>query len=90
MNVLAAVAAGSAPGVLPGRGVAGCRASGPDIADGEHCGDTGLPFGARADRPADRICGPQKRLRRGRMMVVHRVEVPVDADKCVGDSCTVP
>lgn len=90
MVVLAAVAAGSAPGVLPGRGVAGCCASGLQVSDGEDGLDPSAPVPAGADSPTDSVGGPQHRFGVGGPVVVDRVQMAIDAGEGVGDGGPVP
>jgi len=68
MEVPIAVAVGSAPGDLPGRGVAGCCASGPQVPNDDGSAEAPLPVPARTDRPAGGVGGPQHRPEPG-----HRV-----------------
>jgi len=86
LHVLAAIAAGSAPGWLAGRRVAGCRASRADVPDGQNGADPAAPFPARSRRPADRVCDPQERFAGGRAMVVGRVQARLDPAQRVGDA----
>ena len=58
MGSLTAVAVGSAPGELPGRGVAGCCASGGDVPHGDQAAQAALPVLTGADRPANGVGRP--------------------------------
>src|SRR5258708_861593 len=90
MVVLVPVGAGSAPGVPSGRWVAGCCASGADVAHGLDGGDAAMPFPTGSSGPADGVSGPQQRLVAGWAVVVDRMEAVVDAGEGVGDRGAVP
>src|SRR5258708_25680662 len=90
MVVLVPVGAGSAPGVPSGRWVAGCCASGADVAHGLDGGDAAMPFPTGSSGPADGVSGPQQRLVAGWAVVVDRMEAVVDARGGPGPRGAVP
>ncbi len=83
VELLVAVAAGSAPGELPGRGVAGLCASRGYFAHGQYRDKPLLPLWSCARGPTRGIGGPQQRLRMPGAMVIGRVEAAVKAAKDV-------
>ena len=89
MNLLVAIAAGSAPGELPGRGVAGLSASRGYFADRQCTHKPSLPLCARARGPTHGIGGPQQRLGMPGTMVIGRVELAVKAAEDVCDTSPI-
>jgi hypothetical protein len=63
------------------------RGDGPH---GEHARDPSTPVASGADRPADRVGGPQEGLVVAATMVVGGAQVVIDPGEGVGDGGPVP
>lgn len=90
IGLVAVAAAGSAPGVLSGRRVAGRCASGADIAHGHDRPDTSGPITVCANGPPDSVGDPKQPFMATRVVVVDKMETAVDPCGCVSNSGPIP